>query len=275
MKKTLLTVFSLLSINQSANAELIQISIGGGINNAVYDNVLDVTWLADANLAANNSFGLSSVNGSMDWATANALIAAMNNTSGGTGYLGVNTWRLPQVIAVNNISFNDTFTYDGSSDRGYNLSAHISTTYNPNGQSAGFTGSELAYMYYNNFGGRPYESGIGTTSSITHGNNVAGIDDASDSANLGLFNNLQNSAYWSGTEVSPGSTTAFSFITRNGSQRNYFKNTYAHVWAVADGNLTSNSTSPTHGAPVVPEPPMALLLLAGMLSLGLRKFTKQ
>lgn len=73
---------------------------------AVYDNVLDITWLANANLADTEAFGLTvSLNelpnpgeigstGRMSWFTANAWITAMN-AAGGTGYLSYNDWRLP------------------------------------------------------------------------------------------------------------------------------------------------------------------------------------
>lgn len=75
--------------SSSANAALVE-RLGG---QAYYDDVLDITWLTDANLAISNNFGVAGINadGSMDWNTANNMITAMN----GTAYLGINTWRLP------------------------------------------------------------------------------------------------------------------------------------------------------------------------------------
>ncbi len=85
-----------LCISLSANAALISRLSG----QAVYDTDLDITWLADMNLAASNTFGVGGIGtgvqiGRMDWFTANTWIAAMNSSGGGSGYLGINDWRLP------------------------------------------------------------------------------------------------------------------------------------------------------------------------------------
>jgi len=77
----------------SANAALF--SRLGGM--AVYNDTMNITWLADANLAASNSFGLDYIadysenEGEVTWAEANNFIAAMNADS----YLGFSNWRLP------------------------------------------------------------------------------------------------------------------------------------------------------------------------------------
>lgn len=66
-----------------------------------YDTDLGITWLADANLAATNAFGVSGIQfgsigpGAMYWSTAQSWVAAMNASDGGAGYLAVNNWRLP------------------------------------------------------------------------------------------------------------------------------------------------------------------------------------
>lgn len=64
---------------------------------AVYDSAQGVTWLADANLAAKQTFGVDSINpdGAMDHATAVKWVKAMNAYNKGKGYLGQTTWRLP------------------------------------------------------------------------------------------------------------------------------------------------------------------------------------
>ncbi|NNL10331.1 MAG: hypothetical protein HKO84_01025, partial [Pseudomonadales bacterium] len=127
----------------------------------VYDDVLDITWLRDANIAASNQFGLSSgislggpSIGSMNWRTAGTFVDAMNALNGGAGYLGVNSWRVPTATPVNgtNFVYGNYATYDGSTDRSYNLTAPPGV-YNPTPgtNSLGFIGSELAYHYYNNF----------------------------------------------------------------------------------------------------------------------------
>jgi hypothetical protein len=81
----------------------LQVNPGG---QTVYDPIGDVTWLANANLAATNTFGLpictrpttSSIcaaqDGSMNLASASQFIANMNAYNG-AGYLGQTNWELP------------------------------------------------------------------------------------------------------------------------------------------------------------------------------------
>lgn len=59
----------------------------------VYDTTLKVTWLADANLSATETFGVKGINpgGLMSWNTAQNWVTAMNAAN----YLGHNNWRLP------------------------------------------------------------------------------------------------------------------------------------------------------------------------------------
>lgn len=76
---------------------------GGTDYQAYYDSVLNITWLADANLAATNQFGVAGIEcvalptdcvvppGAMDWDTAQTWLGAMNDAH----YLGVSNWRLP------------------------------------------------------------------------------------------------------------------------------------------------------------------------------------
>ena len=82
---------------------------------AYYSADLDITWLADTSLAASNTFGVVGINpttGIMTWNTANSWIAAMN-ADGGTGYLGINTWRLPNV----DVNSDNTLVYcNGNND---------------------------------------------------------------------------------------------------------------------------------------------------------------
>ncbi len=215
--KTLSTLILTLCLTSTAHATLMAVSIGGGTNNAVYDDILNITWLANANLADDMDFGVSGINtsGSMNWHKANEWITAMNN-DGTNGYLGVKTWRQPEVSPFNGTSFNTTFTYDGSTDSGFQLSAPMHVTFNPNGQSEGFTGSELAYHYYNNLGGVGAFYGTGTTFSGSQPSSVYGVDDATNGANLALFSNILNNLYWTDTEEVSGSSSAFRFNTDSG-----------------------------------------------------------
>ncbi|HMK97956.1 MAG TPA: hypothetical protein VK425_10445 [Acidimicrobiales bacterium] len=63
----------------------------------VYDPGLHVMWLADADLAATDTFGTADIDadGSMTYATAVKWVYAMNHSDNGKGYLGHNDWTLP------------------------------------------------------------------------------------------------------------------------------------------------------------------------------------
>lgn len=70
----------------------------------VYDTVLKVNWLANANLAARatGKFGVSNIspNGSMDFKTARQWVDAWNGLNGGVPYLGHDNWTLPTSPAI-------------------------------------------------------------------------------------------------------------------------------------------------------------------------------
>jgi len=83
----------------------LQVNPGG---QTVFDPMTNITWLANADLAATNSFGLPTCNdpttpalcvapdGAMTFASASQLIANMN-TFNGVGYLGRTDWQLPTI----------------------------------------------------------------------------------------------------------------------------------------------------------------------------------
>ncbi len=83
----------------------LQVNPGG---QTVYDPMTNITWLANANLAASNSFGLPvcqnpttpalcvASDGAMTYASAAQFIANMNSANG-TGYLGQTNWQLPTI----------------------------------------------------------------------------------------------------------------------------------------------------------------------------------
>ncbi|MGD0985095.1 MAG: hypothetical protein ABSA65_14965 [Acidimicrobiales bacterium] len=63
----------------------------------VYDPLLNVTWLADSNLASKETFNVRGINrdGSMDYQTAVTWVKAMDAYDHGRGYLGHDNWMLP------------------------------------------------------------------------------------------------------------------------------------------------------------------------------------
>lgn len=230
-------LFSLLLCTVQASAALVD--RGGGL---IYDNLLGVTWLQNVNLGAGTAYddGASSTDGRMTWASADAWATDLI-------YAGHTEWRLPTVSPINGAAFNVTLTANGSTDRGFNISA-TSTAY------AGSMQSELAHLFYNS---------LGNSSIFTVGGSYVGCG-ASCLTNTGPFSNLQSSSYWSGTEYAPTPpdlTDAFYFATVTGFQNHIGKSTENYAWAVHAGDI---------GAPV-PLPPAAWLFgsgLVGLLVLG-------
>ncbi len=213
---------------------------GGGI---IYDDVLNVMWLQDANYAKTSSYGLTDSLGRMNW--QNAMTWASN-----LDYGGYDDWRLPQTLPVNGINYNYAGTsYYGYSDEGFNISA-------PGSTYAGSTGSEMSYMYYNNLGNKaPYSPNV---------NPQLGWE----SKNSSFFINIQfgmpsgDSTYWSETIYAPNPQSSWIFHFHDGSQYNIGNSDsdLAFVWAVRD----------------VPEPSTLLLLVSGLIGIsGLRRKFKR
>ena len=123
-------------LSSTAHAELQERAEG----KAYYDTNLDITWLANAHLAATESFGVTGIrsSGNMTWYKAMEWIGEMNAAN----YLGVNKWRLPKVNPLNGANYQYTQTRNGTTDNSTNISA-IGTLYE------GSTANELAYLYYN------------------------------------------------------------------------------------------------------------------------------
>jgi hypothetical protein len=122
---------------------------GGGL---IYDDVLDLTWLQDANYAKTSGYDADGV---MTWPEAQAWADQLV-------YAGFSDWRLPSVTPINGISYQYGGSYDGSTDGGWNITSPT---------------SQLSYMHYvnlGNIGGRTTsgaESSCGniSTCSIQHG----------------------------------------------------------------------------------------------------------
>ncbi|HTA67660.1 MAG TPA: IPT/TIG domain-containing protein [Bryobacteraceae bacterium] len=151
----------------------------------VYDPVTNVTWLADANLAATSTFGLPPCNnptspalcvnqdGAMTLASANQFIANMNSYNG-SGYLGQTSWELPPI---------------DQSCTGYKCAD---------------AGNPMAELFYDQLG-------------LSAGTPVAATPDVA----AGPFHNIQPYLYWTcgaamitdpcGTPPAPGFEWSFSF----------------------------------------------------------------
>ncbi|MES9855259.1 MAG: PEP-CTERM sorting domain-containing protein [Sedimenticola sp.] len=205
-----LTLLPLLTLG-SAQAALYD--RGGGL---IYDDVLNVIWLQDAN-----------ANGVMTWADANAW--AGNLTVGNTRtWTEASVWRLPSVGPINDTTFNYMASSAGDTDIGYNISAS-GTTY------AGSTQSEMAYMFYNNL------DGVGAED--TAGDSVSPYGLLSGT---GPFTNLETSNYWSDQPQSFFNAMFFNFAT--GEQNVAITTNKLFAWAVRDGDVNDISAVPVPGA---------------------------
>jgi len=210
---------------------------GGGL---IYDDVLNVTWLQDANYAKTSGYD---ADGRMNW--GQAVTWADNLVYG-----GYDDWRLPTLQPINGTSFNLDHNYNGTSDRGYNITS---------------TNSELSYMYYVNLGLTGYfnpDLTVRTDWGIFGNGTLNGTDYSSYGQNdVGLIVNLQATVYVFGTKyVSDNDVytdAPFGFYMDDGAQGTFdFSSTY-YAWAVRSGDVAA-----------VPEPETYALMLAGLGLVG-------
>jgi hypothetical protein len=217
---------ALCALSASANATLLGRDLNGspGSFEAYYDTVLDITWLADANLAQSNQFGVTGINlsnGRMEWDTANNWIAAMNAAN----YLGISAWRLPAMYDINDDGCTvDSYTSYNGGDCGYNV------------VSTGAQASELASLYY------------ATLANVAFYNTSGGTNPGyAGWGNVGPFSNLgANNFYWYGQETTTDSTgfdygppAAYAwYFGPSGAQRPQDKTgSFYNAWAVLDGDV--------------------------------------
>ena len=199
--------------------------LGRDVNlNAVVATSVDAVYLYDTTL---NVTWLRNANvaGQMDWNTANTWAT---NLVTGSGAAAISDWRLPSMTDPNAV-----FSWsNGGTTGGYNVPANS---------------SEMASLFFNTLGNRSHvdtngvpQTGWGLT-------------------NTGSFQNLQNFAYWLGTEGLWGS--AWNFYTSDGIQDYFAKPNQLDAMAVRNGDV---------GSPVspVPEPETYAMLLAGLGLLG-------
>lgn len=217
-------------ITATSQAALVS-QLGG---QAVYDTDLDITWLANANLASSNSFGVAGIGlfGLMDWDTANHWIMAMN-ADGGTGYLGFNDWRMPTTLVPDSSCIN---SFDGTPSN--------------DAQGLNCTGSEMGHLFYTEFGAQSMLGGYAL--------DTANPDELAKFSAIGYDNNITRH-YWSATEyvLAPAPATAAMFFNfDSGEQLASGKYVSEFVWAVRSGDVAA-----------VPVPASLWLFGSGLLGL--------
>ena len=227
----------LIFVFASADAALISRTGAGGA--AYYDDVLDITWLADANYAQTSGYD---ADGKMTWDESQTWIGTLNTAN----YLGVNNWRLPTVTDTG--ASGCDFAYAGT-DCGWNVQT---------GTAATTVYSEMASLYYDTLGNLSWYDTSG--SGPQAGNGLS---------NTGPFSNLRSREYWSGTEYAPNTSRAWFFGFDLGPQAdgNKKENEFfgwdneLYAWAVGSGDIAA-----------VPLPAAVWLFGSGLLGLlGMRR----
>lgn len=234
MKIKTLTLITLIICTFSNLSNATLVNRGRGL---IYDDVLDVTWLQDSNIAASNNFGVIGVSqlpispGTMSRSVADQFITAMNTAN----YLGINNWRLPHLFPVNGVDLNTQLSFDGSTDNTHNITT---------------TNSELGYLHYVTLG-NPGRFSPDGSSTPCQGANLC-ID------NTGPFTNLDTrSPGWWADAIGPNRNDIFwNFSPKLGAQSSLNSFNNQRVWAVRDGDISA-----------VPLPSAVWLLMSSLIGL--------
>lgn len=196
---------------------------GGGL---LYDDVLDVTWLQDANHAKTSG---RHPTGKMSYAEASKWVSQLIYHDP-VRKIDITGWRLPKVEPVQGAAFNHEFRLDGTTDEGYNITSPR---------------SEFSYMYYVNLGLDGWWTKDGQHPK-TFGVMKSWTAVWSGQADLGLVKNLQTDGYYCASPGKPyPSPAVWIFTTAEGNQRDGLRRPDAgFVWPVHDGDVAAGVKKP-------------------------------
>jgi len=204
-------------------------------NGLIYDDILNITWLQDANYPFTSGYAAANAVGSRNSTSANIQTdGAMGWDAAKTWaaqlvYGGYDDWRLASANLMN--AANPCSSGDGTCDQG------------PNN-----TTSELGHMFYNNLGNTSGCGIIGLTSGCSASGNIT-FTDAGPDGGVKAFVNVQDFVYWLSEASVPYSSRAWAFYSSNGSQGLNGKLASRYSWAVRDGDvITSNIDTDGDGA---------------------------
>ncbi len=225
----------------SCPAGAVLIDRGGGL---IYDNILNITWLQDANYAYTQNYSQLQFGKYLSWSDA-VLWADQLTYFDSVRGVTYSDWRLPKISPLNGVSWQLQVSTGGDQDDGYNVSAQ-NTLY------AGSTATELPYMYFNNLGNTARCPAIGGFEACS----IAGLE--SFTLNTGVFINMEKVGYWT------GSNDGLPFVDGWGLDMGHswglqgaFNATQPRIaWAVRDGDVAA-----------VPEASSRVLLLLGVMTL--------
>lgn len=232
----------------SAMSDAALINRGSGL---IYDDVLDITWMQDANYSITSG---ASASGFYNFAEA-------SNWVDNLVFSGYDDWRLPTINPLNGTNFDFGFSFDGSTDRGFNQDPST---------------NELGHMFANNLGNTSYFSAAGVPLQAGSETFKSSFIDGETGALFNISDIAIN--YWTGVVDDPifNAAWGFNFQTfggvATGESQLLSKQSQLNVWAVRDGDVKSVITPPNNNNPTtgISEPSSLGLFgfgLAGFLAM--------
>jgi len=225
MKKIIFLIIKIIALISSINiVNAALIDNGNGTITQIRNDGSKLMWLKDANYAMTSGYDLD---GWMTWTESNLWIDHLNKSN----LFGYNDWRLPEANPIKSTGYDWSFSYDGSTDYGYNI-----TNIN----------AEMSYMFYEDLGNTGFYDINGHSPLSGWGLN-----------NNGPFDNILitgSADYWTGTNYTPNPEIASSFNFNLGFQNQEHKSLLSNpAWAV---RVIS-----------VPEPKISILFAIGIIML--------